>query len=80
VTNKTKSKEPQQPASVKQVLCSDPIDDPTAKPTTPQVPLIIQLRVSHSTLLVVMLSRVVSQRTGPYGEVLKKEPESPKVS
>jgi hypothetical protein len=27
-----------------------------------------------------LLSRVVSQRTGPYGEVLGKQPEPPKVS
>jgi hypothetical protein len=46
----------------------------------PQVPLIIQLRASHSTLMVVLLSRVVSQRTGPYREVLREQPESPKVS
>jgi hypothetical protein len=46
----------------------------------PQVHLINQIRVSHSTLLVVLLSRVISQRTGPYGEVLRKQPESPKVS
>jgi hypothetical protein len=26
------------------------------------------------------LSRVVTQRTSPYGEVLRKQPESPKVS
>jgi hypothetical protein len=58
----------------------DPIDGPTAKPTTPQVPLINQLRASHSTLLVALLSLVVTQRTGPYGEVLRKQPESPKVS
>jgi hypothetical protein len=30
--------------------------------------------------MVVLLSWVVSQRTGPYGEVLKKQPKSPKVS
>jgi hypothetical protein len=30
--------------------------------------------------MVVLLSWVVTQRTGPYGEVLKKQPESPKVS
>jgi hypothetical protein len=30
--------------------------------------------------MVVLLSGVVSQRTGPYGEVLRKQPESPKVS
>ena len=80
VTNKTKSKEPRQPASVEQVLCPDPIDGPTTKPTTPQVPLINQLRTSHSTLMVVLLSRVVTQRTGPYREVLRKQPESPKLS
>jgi hypothetical protein len=57
-----------------------PIDGPPAKPTTPQVHLINQLRASHSTLMVVLLSRVVSQRTGPYGEVLRKQYESPKVS
>jgi hypothetical protein len=80
VTNKTKSKEPQQPASVEQVLCPDPINDSASKPTTPQVPLINQLRASHSTLMVALLSRVVTQRTGPYGEVLRKQHESPKVS
>jgi hypothetical protein len=46
----------------------------------PQVHLIIQLRVSHSTLMVALFSRVVSQRTGPYGEVLGKQPESPKIT
>jgi hypothetical protein len=29
--------------------------------------------VSHSTLMVVLLSRVVTPRTGPYGEVLRKK-------
>jgi hypothetical protein len=80
VTNKTKLKEPRQPASAKQAPCLDPIDGPTAKPTTPHVPLINQLRASHSTLIVVLLSRVVTQRTGTYGEVLRKQPKSPKVS
>jgi hypothetical protein len=46
----------------------------------PQVHLIIQLRASHSILMVALLSRVVTQQTGPYGEVLRKQPESPKVS
>jgi hypothetical protein len=32
-----------------------PIDGPPAKPTTPQVHLINQLRASHSTLMVVLL-------------------------
>jgi hypothetical protein len=30
--------------------------------------------------MVILLSQVVSQRTGPYEEVLRKQPESPKVS
>jgi hypothetical protein len=80
VTNKTESKELRQPALAEQVLCPNPIDNPMAKPTRPQVPVINQLRTSHSTLMVVLLSRVVTQRTGPYGEVLRKQPESPKVS
>jgi hypothetical protein len=80
VTSKTKSKEPRQLASAEQVQCLDPIDGPTAKPTTAQVPLINQLRASHSTLKVVLLSWVVTQRTGPYGEVLRKQPKFPKVS
>jgi hypothetical protein len=61
-------------------MCPDPIDGPTAKPTTPQVSLINQLRLSCSTLMVALLSGVVTPRSGPYGEVLRKQPESPKVS
>jgi hypothetical protein len=57
-----------------------PIDDTTPKPTTPQAHPINQLRASHSTLMAVLFSRVVIQQTGPYGEVLRKQPESPKVS
>jgi hypothetical protein len=79
VTNKNQIKEPLQPASAEQVLCPDPIDGPTAKPATPLVPLINQLRASHSTLMVALLSRVVTPQTGPYGEVLRKEPEPPKI-
>jgi hypothetical protein len=30
--------------------------------------------------MVVLLSQVVTQRTGPYEEELRKQPESPKVS
>jgi hypothetical protein len=45
----------------------------------PQVHPINQLSVSHFTLMVVRLSRVVSQRTGPYGEALGKPPEPPKM-
>jgi hypothetical protein len=80
VTNKSNTKEPRHPVFVEQVLCPDPIDGTTAKPTTPQVLLINQLRVSHTTLMVVLFFRVVIQQTGPYGEVLGKQPESPKVS
>jgi hypothetical protein len=39
----------------------------------PQVHLINQLKASHSTLMVALLSRVVTPRTGPYGEVLRKK-------
>jgi hypothetical protein len=46
----------------------------------PQIPLINQPRASHTTLMVVLFSRVVSQRTGPYGVVLEKQLEPPKVS
>jgi hypothetical protein len=45
----------------------------------PQVHPINQLRASHSTLMVVLLSRVASQQTGPYGEALGKLPEPPKM-
>jgi hypothetical protein len=37
-------------------------------------------RASHTTLMVALFSQVVSQRTGPYGEVLRKQPEPPKVT
>jgi hypothetical protein len=38
----------------------------------PQVHLNNQLRASHSTLMVALLSWVVTPRTGPYEEVLRK--------
>jgi hypothetical protein len=79
VPDKNQIKEPLQPTSAEQLLCLDPIDGPTAKPTTPLVLLINQLRASHSTLMVAMLSRVVTPQTGPYGEVLRKQPEPPRV-
>jgi hypothetical protein len=41
------------------------------------VPLIIQLRASHSTLMVALFSWAVIQRTSPYGETLEKQLESP---
>ena len=46
---------------VVQIACQqspDPIDGPTTKPTTPLVHLINQLRASHSTLMVALLSRL----------------------
>jgi hypothetical protein len=58
----------------------NPIDGPMAKLTTPLVPLINQLRASHSTLMVALLSQVFTPQTGPYREVLRKQPESPIVS
>jgi hypothetical protein len=73
-------KEPLQPALAEQVLFPDPIDGPTVKPTTHLVPLISHQRASHSTLMVALLSRVVTLQTGPYGELLRKQPEPPKVS
>jgi hypothetical protein len=45
----------------------------------PQVPPINPLRASHYTLMVVLLSRVISQRIGPYGEALGKPHEPPKM-
>jgi hypothetical protein len=54
VTNKSKMNEPRHPASAEQVLCLDPIDGTTMKPTTPQVSLITQLRASYTTLMVVL--------------------------
>jgi hypothetical protein len=45
----------------------------------PQVPPINQLRASHTTLMIALFSQVVPQQTGPYGEVLGKHPESPKM-
>jgi hypothetical protein len=43
------------------------------------VPLINQLRVSHSTLMVALFSRAVIQQTSPYGEALEKPLEPPKL-
>jgi hypothetical protein len=42
-----------------------PIDGTMAKQTTPQVSPSNQLRVFHTTLMFVLLARVVSQRIGP---------------
>jgi hypothetical protein len=67
-----KSDQQQHPASEEQVHLPEPIDDMTAKQTTPQVPLINQLRASHATLMAALFSRMVIQQTGPHGEVLEK--------
>jgi hypothetical protein len=80
VTNKSKTDKPWHPASAEQVLCPDPIDGTTAKLTTPQVPLINQLRASNTTLMVVLFSWVVIKQTGPYEEILEKRPEYPLVA
>jgi hypothetical protein len=45
----------------------------------PKVPPINQLRASHTTLMVVLLSWVVSQRTSPYREALGKQPKPSKM-
>jgi hypothetical protein len=79
-TNKSNTKEPRHTASALQVMCPDPINGTTVKPTTPQVPLINQLRASHTILMAAMFSWVVIQRIGPYKVVLGKQPESPLVS
>jgi hypothetical protein len=47
----------------------------------PQIYLIIQLRTFHSTLMVALLFRVVTQRIGPLTErYSRNNPKSPKVS
>jgi hypothetical protein len=77
--NKSKMKVPRYPTSAEQVLCADPIDGTTSKPAIPQVPIISQLRASHTTLMVVLYSWLVIQRTDPYREVIEKQLESPLV-
>jgi hypothetical protein len=57
-----------------------PIDGTTAKQTTPPNSSNYSAKGVPFTLMVVLFSRVVIQRTGPYEEVLGKPPESPKVS
>jgi hypothetical protein len=79
VTDKSKTNEPRHPASAEHVLCLDPIDSTMAKPTTPQVPLTNPLGASHTTLMVELFSRMIIEWTGPYEEVLEKQPESPLV-
>jgi hypothetical protein len=81
VTNKTISKEPLHPNLGRaSTTPRPPLMAFLQSQLHPQVHLINQLRASHSTLMVVLLSWVVTPRTGPYGEVLGKRPKPPKVS
>jgi hypothetical protein len=81
VTNKTKSKEPLHPNLGRASTTPwPPLTALLQSQLHPQVHLINQLRVSHSTVMVVLLSRVVTPRTRPYREVLRKRHEPPKVS
>jgi hypothetical protein len=74
VTNKTKSKEPLHPNLGRaSTTPRPPLTALRQSQLHPQVHLINQLRASHSTLMVVLLSRVVTPRTGPYREVLRKK-------
>jgi hypothetical protein len=77
VTNKTKSNEPLHPLGRATTTPRPPLTALRQSQLHPQVHLINQLRASHSTLMVVLLSRVVNPRTGPYGEVLRKNGLSP---
>jgi hypothetical protein len=54
---------------------------PTTKTSTQHKTSLITLpRASYTTLMVALFSHMVSQRTGPYGEVLEKQPEPTKVT
>jgi hypothetical protein len=61
----------------KRAAYTEPHQRHDGKANYTSVPLIIQLRASHSTLIVALFSRAVIQRTGPYGEALEKPLESP---
>jgi hypothetical protein len=74
VTNKTKSNEPLHPNLGRaSTTPRPPLTALRQSQLHPQVHLINQLRTSHSTLMVALLSRAVTPRTGPYGEVLRKK-------
>jgi hypothetical protein len=74
VTNKTKSKEPLHPnLGSASTTPRPPLTAIRQSQLHPQVHLINQLRASHSTLMVTLLSWVVTPRTGPYREVLRKK-------
>jgi hypothetical protein len=74
VTNKTKSREPLHPNLGRaSTTPRPPLTALRQSQLYPQVHVINQLRASHSTLMVALLSWVVTPRTGPYGEVLRKK-------
>jgi hypothetical protein len=73
VTNKTKLNEPLHPPWQSEHYALAPLTALRQSQLHPQVHLINQLRASYSTLMVALLSRVVTLRTGPYGEVLRKK-------
>jgi hypothetical protein len=77
VTNKTKSNEPLHPLGRASTTPRPPLTTLRQSQLHPQVHLINQLRASHSTLMVALLSWVVTPRTGPCGEVLRKNGMSP---
>jgi hypothetical protein len=82
VTNKTKSNEPLSPNLGRaSTTPRPPLTALRQSQLYPQVHLNNQLRASHSTLMAALLSRVVTPRTGPYGEVLRgKWPKPPRIS
>jgi hypothetical protein len=68
------------PPSAERAAYTEPHWRHDGKANYTSVPLIIQLRVSHTTLMVALFSWAVIQRTGPYREALEKPLEPPKVS
>jgi hypothetical protein len=52
----------------------------TKTSTQHKTSLITWPRAFHTTLMAALFSQVVYQRTGSYGEVLRKQAEPPKVS
>jgi hypothetical protein len=79
VTNKTKSNEPLHPPPLGRASTTPwpPLTALRQSQLHPKIQLINQLRASHSTLMVALLSQVVTPRTGPYREVLRKNGLSP---
>jgi hypothetical protein len=60
VTNKTKSNEPLHPPWQSEHYAPTPLTALKQSQLHPQVHLIIQLRASHSTLMIALLSQVVT--------------------